>query len=192
MIYSHRNGIVHTFLKSFLLLLAAASFSISNANDSIVELKACESHVGPLTGKTKFDQRVIQDLFPNYLVKTGVKLMGFYSRPALEVIHDKKIIVIISPDTSERFIGDVEILSRTIGNVYGPRVGWTYVRTFKNASSSECRQEVWHMDQKTLCRESKSKHIYYVFMSYDFIAGADSIPNVPMDSDKIEEIIWRP
>jgi hypothetical protein len=179
-------------LTRFFFLLLAVSLSISNAGDSAVDIKVCETHVGPLTGKTKFDQKVIQGLFPNYLVKKDLKLMGFYSRPALEVLHDGEVMLIISPDTSERLIGDVEILSGRIRNEFGPRVGWTYERTFKDNSTPQCHAEMKHMDEITVCRESKSRHVYYVFSFIDVI-GSNGLPQIEfMGSQKIEEIIWRP
>jgi hypothetical protein len=183
---------MHLFLKTALLLLLTYTFTISAINDSTKAVCISENGVGPINDKTNFDRIKIGELFPKCIVEKITRATEGEEFPALQIIENGDVLFVINPDINRNSIFSIEIKSSRIRNESGPGIGCTYSQVFKDSLSSDCTAGNEGYSGFVLCRDIRSKHVYYLF-SGEYDGPDNELPPLNiLRTWKIKEIIWKP
>ncbi len=183
---------MHLILKTSLLLLLTFSCTISAINDSTKAISVSEDCVGPINDKTNFDQKSIGKLFPDCIVEKITRSTEGEEFPALRIIENGDVLFVINPDINRNSIFSIEIKNSRIRNELGPGIGFTYSQVFNDSLSANCETCNEEYSGFILCRDFRSKHVYYLF-SGEYNGPDNEIPPLNiLQTWKIREIIWKP
>ncbi|MBN1758121.1 MAG: DUF1131 family protein [Chitinispirillaceae bacterium] len=180
------------FLIASLPISPANSSTVTDTADSAGEIIISENGVGPITGQTAFEKKEIERLFPQYTVDKVIRSTEGEEFPALQVAENGEILLVINPDYTEASIFSIEVRSSRIRNSTGPGIGFTYSTVIKDSLVSCCTASSEEYSGYVICRDSRSKHIHYLFSGeYNGPDGELPPPDILKDW-KIKEIIWKP
>jgi hypothetical protein len=180
------------FTKTLLLFLSIFSSTISGSKDSSGVITVGDNYVGAISDKTAFDQKNIQKLFPNCVVKTVTSSSEGEEFPTLQIVENGDVLFVINPDMTNGSIYSIEIKSNRIKNDLGPGIGFTYSQIFKDSPSSDCTPGIEEYSGFIICRDFRSQHVYYLFSGEKNGPDYEIPPLNILNTWKIKEIIWKP
>jgi hypothetical protein len=167
-----------------------ANIKKPDSNDNRVMLSS--DGVGPINASTPFNMHQVTLAFQDYSVTEYTQFTKNNSSPVIRVSEDGKPILLINPDSSNKKIFSIFILSNKIGNALGHEVGSLYNTIYTYQETEPCIAGSEEFAGKVLCMAPKTENILYVF-SGSWDGPKDETPPTAILAEwKLDSIVWKP